>query len=158
MLTHLDASGKASMVDVSHKTPTRRVAKARALVWMQAQTMELITAQDIPKGDVLAAMRLAGIMAAKKTAELIFLCHPLHLTRVTLDSRVLSDRELEIISEVVAFDSTGVEMEALTAVTVSALTVVDMCKAVDKGLMIKDIHLLSKSGGMSGDFVWGDER
>lgn len=161
MLTHLDDTGKATMVDVSHKTPTHRVAKARALVSMREETMKLITEGQVPKGDVLAAMRLSGIMAAKKTPELIFLCHPLRLTKVVVDSRFLSSRVLEILSEATAFDSTGVEMEALTAVSVAALTVFDMCKAVDRELVIKEVRLLSKSGGKSGDFLWegeGDAR
>lgn len=146
------------MVDVSAKAATRRVATARASVCMRKETMALILSGQVPKGDVLAALRLAGIMAAKKTPELIFLCHPLRISTVRIDAHEASPCLLEITAEVVAFDSTGVEMEALTAVTVAALTVVDMCKAVDKGLIIQDVHLLSKSGGKSGDFVWGGEN
>jgi len=121
---------------------------------MKRETLELIVSGQVPKGDVLAALRLAGIMAAKKTPELIFLCHPLRISTVGVEARATSPCKLEIVAEVVAFDSTGVEMEALTAVTVAALTVVDMCKAVDKGLVIQDVHLLAKSGGKSGDYVW----
>jgi len=142
------------MVDISAKVATRRVAVACATVCMKKETLELIVSGQVPKGDVLAALRLAGIMAAKKTPELIFLCHPLRISTVGVEARAAFPCKLEIVAEVVAFDSTGVEMEALTAVTVAALTVVDMCKAVDKGLVIQDVHLLAKSGGKSGDYVW----
>lgn len=158
MLTHLDKDGNARMVDVSAKEPTRRVARAQSIVIMSPQTLELIMNGKIPKGDVLGAVRIAGIMAAKKTPELIPLCHPIALKQAQVEVEVIAPCKLQITGEVVAFDTTGVEMEALTMVTVAALTVVDMCKAVDKRMVIANIHLLSKTGGKSGDFVWEEEN
>jgi len=154
VLTHLDNTGKATMVDVSQKPPTRRVAKARARVLMREETVSLIRDGQIPKGDVLAAMRLSGIMAAKKTSELIFLCHPVRLTQVVVEAKFISNTVMEIVAEAIAFDSTGVEMEALTAVSVAALTVFDMCKAVDRELVIEEVRLLFKSGGKSKEYRW----
>ena len=140
------------MVDVSDKAVTKRTAIASGVVSMQAETMLLLESNGLPKGDALSTIRLAGIMAAKRTSELIPLCHPLNIKQVNVTAVRVSDTELEITAEVVALDTTGVEMEALTAVTVAALTAVDMCKSVDRTLIIRDIRLLKKTGGKSGDF------
>lgn len=154
-LTHLDEKGKAKMVDVSQKNETERVARATAKVLMSAETLKLILEGKVPKGDVLTASRLAGISAAKKTSDLIPLCHPLRLTNIEIKIEALpGENVLGIISTVRAVDRTGVEMEALTAVTVAALTIYDMCKAVDKRMVITDIHLEEKRGGKSGEFKW----
>ena len=157
MLTHLNTKGEAHMVDVSDKEVTKRTAVASGLVSMRAETMALLESNGLPKGDALATIRLAGIMAAKRTSELIPLCHPLNIKQVNVSAVRVSDTELRITAEVVALDTTGVEMEALTAVTVAALTAIDMCKAVDKTLCIRDVCLLKKTGGKSGDFYRGDE-
>ena len=152
--THLDAQGAARMVDVGGKAVTKRRAVARGSVRMAPTTLEKIEASAIAKGDVLSAARLAGIMAAKRTADLIPLCHPLPLTSVTVD--LTPDRDtgvLEIAATVACTGRTGVEMEALTAVSVAALTVYDMCKAIDRGMTIGDIRLQEKSGGRSGDWT-----
>jgi len=154
MLTHLDQQGHARMVDVSGKPQSLRVARARGVVTMQKTTLDLVLQGQMPKGDVLAAMRIAGIMAAKKTWELIPLCHQLQLKEAKIEISAAAPSELEIVATVSAIDSTGVEMEALTAVTVAALTAIDMCKAIDRHMAIKDIHLLAKTGGQSGDFQW----
>ena len=154
MLTHLDQQGHARMVDVSGKPLSLRVARARGAVTMQAATLDLILQGQMPKGDVLAAMRIAGIMAAKKTWELIPLCHQLQLKEAKIEISAADPSALEIVASVSAIDSTGVEMEALTAVMVAALTAIDMCKAIDRRMVIKDIHLLEKTGGQSGDFQW----
>ena len=154
--THLDAQGAARMVDVGGKEVTQRRAVARGSVRMAPATLERIEASAIAKGDVLATARLAGIMAAKRTAELIPLCHPLPVTSVTVD--LAPDRDsgaLEIAATVACTGRTGVEMEALTAVSVAALTVYDMCKAIDRGMTIGDIRLEEKSGGRSGDWSRG---
>lgn len=154
-LTHLDEKGKAKMVNVSQKEETERVAKASGKVLMSAETLKLILEGKVPKGDVVAAARLAGIMAAKKTSELIPLCHPLRLTDIEVEIEAQpEEKALKIVSTVQAVDRTGVEMEALTAVTVAALTIYDMCKAVDKRMVITDIHLEEKKGGKSGEFKW----
>ncbi|MBS3984656.1 MAG: cyclic pyranopterin monophosphate synthase MoaC [Selenomonadales bacterium] len=157
MLTHLDQEGRARMVDVSGKPTTLRIARARGVVAMQAATLDLVLQGNMPKGDVLAAMRLAGIMAAKKTWELIPLCHQLQLKTANLEISPLPPEELEIVATVAAVDSTGVEMEALTAVAVAALTAIDMCKAIDRRMAIKEIYLLEKTGGRSGDFRWEEK-
>ena len=152
-LSHLDAQGHARMVDVSDKDVTLREATARGRVRMQAATLALIVEGRAPKGDVLTTARVAGIMAAKRTHELIPLCHPLPLSgiEVRLDAdAAASTVEIEATVRVTA--QTGVEMEALTAVSVAALTVYDMCKAVDRGMTITDVHLVAKSGGRSGDY------
>ena len=152
-LTHFDAEGRAHMVDVSAKPVTDRIAVATSTVRMQPQTLAQITAGTAKKGDVLGVARLAGIMAAKKTADLIPLCHPLPITRVALELE--PDTALpgvRITATVKTSGQTGVEMEALTAVTVAALTVYDMLKAVEKGMEITDIRLLMKDGGKSGRF------
>ena len=152
-LTHLDASGRARMVDVSDKDATMRIARAGGSVFMAAETLELIMAGEVPKGDVFAAARLAGIMAAKKTAELIPLCHPLALTSVTVELSCDSARNAVDIEAVCKLKGrTGVEMEALTAVSVAALTLYDMCKAADRAMTISEIRLLHKSGGKSGTY------
>jgi cyclic pyranopterin phosphate synthase len=151
-LTHIDEAGAARMVDVSAKAETVREATAKGRVVMQAGTRALIGDGKAAKGDVLAAARLAGIMAAKRTAELIPLCHPLALSSVVVDI-VLEDEAVEITSTVRTTGRTGVEMEALTAVSVAALTVYDMVKAVDRGMRIEGVRVVRKSGGKSGDFV-----
>jgi indole-3-glycerol phosphate synthase len=150
-LSHLDAEGRARMVDVSAKDETSRTARAGALVVMHPETLARIRAGDVAKGDVLAVARLAGIMAAKRTAELIPLCHPLALTSVEVDLRVVLERSaVEITTTCKVQGRTGVEMEALTAASVAALTIYDMCKAVDRGMAVTDLRLLHKSGGKSG--------
>ncbi|WP_406676997.1 cyclic pyranopterin monophosphate synthase MoaC [Moorella sp. ACPs] len=158
-LTHLDAKGQARMVDVSAKTVTERVAVARGRVLMSKNTLNLILEGEMPKGDVLAVARVAGIMAAKKTGSLIPLCHPLSISAVSVDFR--PDREkgiLEIEARVKTTGQTGVEMEALTAVSVAALAIYDMCKAVERGMVIDNIRLVEKSGGRSGHFQREGEK
>ena len=150
-LTHIDETGAARMVDVSAKPETVREATARGRVMMMASTRALIGEGKAAKGDVLAAARLAGIMAAKRASELIPLCHPLPLSGVTVDL-VLGDDFIEISATARTTGRTGVEMEALTAVSVAALTIYDMVKAVDRGMRIEAIRLVHKSGGKSGDF------
>jgi indole-3-glycerol phosphate synthase len=151
--THLDAEGRARMVDISDKQETERVAIAGARVVMRPQTLERIRSGDVSKGDVLAVARLAGIMAAKRTAELIPLCHPLALTSVKVDLECVPERSaVEITATCKLRGRTGVEMEALTAASVAALTVYDMCKAVDRGMIVADLRLLHKSGGKSGNW------
>ena len=151
-LTHVDASGAARMVDVSDKSVTARTAVASGRVLVSPTVVELLRGEGVPKGDALAVARVAGIMAAKKTPELVPLCHPLAISAVTLDLSVVDDA-VEISASVRTTDRTGVEMEALTAVSVAALTVVDMVKAVDKATVITDIRVESKSGGKSGDWT-----
>lgn len=148
-LTHFNEQGRAHMVDVSEKAPTHRVARATATVHMAAETMARIRQGRIGKGDVLAVAQVAGIMAAKKNSDLIPMCHPLLLTKVDITFE-LEETALHICSEVRCTGETGVEMEALTAVSVAALTVYDMCKAVQRDMTITDIRLLYKEGGKSG--------
>ena len=148
--THFDAAGRAAMVDVSAKAETERVAVARGRVVMAPETLARIQAGEFGKGDVLGVARLAGIMAAKRTSDLIPLCHPLMLTKVTVDLTPAPPDTVEIEALAKLTGRTGVEMEALTAVSVAALTVYDMCKAVDRGMRIEDIRLVHKSGGKSG--------
>jgi cyclic pyranopterin phosphate synthase len=151
--THFDKEGKAQMVDVSDKAETERVATAKGSVLMQPATLALIKEGGVKKGDVLSVARLAGIMGAKKTPDLIPLCHPLALTSVQVDLTLDEARSaVDITATCKLMGKTGVEMEALTAVSVAALTVYDMCKAVDKGMQIVDIRLTHKSGGKSGTF------
>jgi cyclic pyranopterin monophosphate synthase len=150
-LTHLDSEGHARMVDVSDKPETDRVAVAKGRVLLSPSTVGLLRDGKVPKGDVLAAARIAGIMAAKKTADLIPLCHPLPVTQASVDLAI-TDEGVEIEASVSVTGKTGVEMEALTAVAVAALTVYDMVKAVDRSAVITDIRLEKKSGGKSGDF------
>jgi cyclic pyranopterin phosphate synthase len=150
-LTHLDAKGRARMVDVSAKDDTSRTARAGARILMRPETLAQIRAGDVAKGDVLAVARLAGIMAAKRTAELIPLCHPLALTSVEVDLDCVPEHSaVEITATCKVRGRTGVEMEALTAVSVAALTIYDMCKAIDRGMAVTDLRLLHKSGGKSG--------
>ena len=152
-LTHFDKSGNAHMVDVGGKEITERVAVARATVTMQAATVKLIQSRSAKKGDVLAVAQLAGIMAAKKTSDLIPLCHPLGLSSVDLKLSIDARRRAVDIEATCRLKGpTGVEMEALTAASVAALTVYDMCKAVDRGMVISDVKLVHKSGGKSGVF------
>jgi cyclic pyranopterin monophosphate synthase len=150
-LTHVDESGAARMVDVSGKDVTAREAVAAGRVLVSAEVVDLLRGAGVPKGDTLAVARLAGIMGAKQTPALIPLCHPLALSSVTVDLEVADDA-VEITATVRTTDRTGVEMEALTAVAVAGLTVIDMVKAVDKRAVITDVRVLSKSGGKSGDF------
>ena len=152
-LTHLDAAGAARMVDVSDKSETMRTAIAEAIIRMRPETLALIQSGGMPKGDVLATARIAGIMAAKRTPDLIPLCHPLPITGVTLDLAPSGADSLVIRATVKTTGKTGVEMEALTAASVAALTVYDMCKAVEKGMRIESIRLLEKHGGKSGEWV-----
>ncbi len=155
-LTHFDAEGRARMVDVSDKDVTARVAIARGSVVMAAATLARIQAGQIKKGDVLAVARLAGIMAAKRTADLIPLCHPLALTSVTLDLTADPARNaIDIEAQVKTTGRTGVEMEALTAASIAALTIYDMCKAIDRAMRITEIRLVHKSGGKSGSYEAG---
>lgn len=149
---HLNSSGEARMVDVGDKAVTRREARAEASVAMQPRTLDLLMAGNMPKGDVLAAVRLAGIMAAKQTSSLIPLCHPLPIDSVDLLITLLAPDQVRLEAIVRTTGKTGVEMEALTAVSIAALTLYDMCKAVDRGMVIRGIQLLEKSGGKSG--VW----
>jgi cyclic pyranopterin monophosphate synthase len=152
-LSHINPKGEASMIDVAGKAVTERVAVAEGYVVMERGTLRLIEEDDAPKGDVLAAARIAGIMAAKRTSDFIPLCHPLALTKVQVDfelSPALPGVRVEAMAK--AFGQTGVEMEALTAVSVACLTLYDMLKARDKGMRIEGIHLLSKTGGKSGAF------
>src|SRR5438105_67417 len=151
--SHLDAEGRARMVDISDKQETDRVAIAGARVVMRPETLERIRSGDVAKGDVLAVARLAGIMAAKRTAELIPLCHPLALTSVAVELACVPERSaVEITATCRLRGRTGVEMEALTAASVAALTIYDMCKAIDRGMVMTDLRLLKKSGGKSGDY------
>jgi cyclic pyranopterin phosphate synthase len=150
-LTHVDESGAARMVDVSDKSATTRVAVASGRVLVSAEVIDLLRGEGVPKGDALGVARVAGIMGAKQTPSLIPLCHPLALTGVTVDLHIADDA-VEIVATVRTADRTGVEMEALTAVSTAALTVVDMVKAVDKAAVISDVRVESKTGGKSGDW------
>ena len=150
-LSHIDDDGRLRMVDTSSKTATTRHAVASARVLMSSETVQAVREHTTPKGDPLEAARLAGIMAAKKTADLIPLCHPLPLTHVDVQARI-EDEAVYLESSVSTNAQTGVEMEALTAVSVAALTIYDMCKALDKGMIISDLRLESKTGGKSGDY------
>ncbi|HWJ11050.1 MAG TPA: cyclic pyranopterin monophosphate synthase MoaC [Nocardioides sp.] len=151
-LTHVDETGAARMVDVSAKDVTTRIARASGRVLVSAEVVALLRGEGVPKGDALAVARIAGIMGAKQTPALIPLCHPLAVSGVKVDLSVADDA-VEIEATVRTTDRTGVEMEALTAVSVAALTVVDMVKAVDKGAVITDVRVESKSGGKSGDWA-----
>lgn len=157
MLTHFDEQGASRMVDVGNKEITDRIAVAHAKVIMKPGTFNLVMDKKIQKGDVLEVARVAGIMAAKQTFTLIPMCHPLNLTSVKIDYSNNSVNEIDIVSEVRVTGKTGVEMEAITAATVCAITIYDMCKAADKGMVICDIHLVKKSGGKSGTFVFGKD-
>ena len=152
-LSHFDDSGASRMVDVGAKAETERLARATAIVRMQPATLALIRDRKLAKGDVLEVARLAGIMAAKKTAELIPLCHPLPLTSVAIDFAFPGEDSVRIEAVAKVFGRTGVEMEALTAVSIAALTVYDMCKSADRELTIESVRLEEKSGGKSGHFT-----
>jgi cyclic pyranopterin phosphate synthase len=151
-LTHVDEAGAARMVDVSGKAETARSATASGRVLVTPAVVALLRGEGVPKGDALAAARIAGIMGAKRTPDLIPLCHPLAVSGVTVDLSVVDDA-VEIVATVKTTDRTGVEMEALTAVSVAALTIVDMVKAVDKSAVISDVRVETKTGGKSGDWV-----
>lgn len=152
-LTHLDAEGRATMVDVGDKPATRRTATARGRVTMRKETLALLERGEARKGDVIGVARLAGIMAAKRTSELIPLCHPLPISMVSVDLTPAPEAgAIEIVATVRTAGPTGVEMEALTAVSVAALTVYDMCKAVDRSMRIEGIRVVHKAGGKSGTF------
>ena len=150
-LTHVDRTGAARMVDVGAKPATDRRATARGKLLVSKATLDLVRGGGAPKGDVLGAARIAGIMAAKRTPDLIPLCHPLPLSHASVELAI-EDDGIAIEATVGTTAPTGVEMEALTAVTVAGLTVYDMCKAVDRGMRIEDVHLVAKSGGASGDY------
>ena len=150
-LTHLDANGNARMVDVGGKAATRRLAIASGRIRMSPQALAAIRNGDVPKGDVLAAARIAGIMAAKKTAELIPLCHPLALDSVAVDFS-FEDGAMRATATAALTGKTGVEMEAMTAASVALLTIYDMAKALDKGMVIENLRLIEKRGGKSGDW------
>ncbi|HJV45211.1 MAG TPA: cyclic pyranopterin monophosphate synthase MoaC [Bacillota bacterium] len=152
-LTHFNEQSRAKMVDISDKQTTKREAIAMSYVEMEIETMARIKEGRIGKGDVLAVSQVAGIMAAKKTSEIIPMCHPIPLTGVDIEFSFLSEQKIEIKARAKTTGSTGVEMEALTAASVAALTIYDMCKAMDKGMVIGPTYLLRKSGGKSGDFV-----
>jgi cyclic pyranopterin phosphate synthase len=151
--THFDAAGAARMVDVADKEPTRRIARARGRIIMRASTLEAIRQGTAAKGDVLGIARIAGIQAAKRTSELIPLCHPLALTKVDIAFETMAERSaVDCLATVETIGRTGVEMEALTAAAVALLTIYDMCKAADRGMRIEGIALVEKRGGKSG--VW----
>ena len=154
-LTHLDEQGKARMVNVGGKAETARVATASGRITMSAEALSAIRDGNVPKGDVLAAARIAGIMAAKKTAELIPLCHPLALDAVAVEF-VVETHAVRVMATASLTGRTGVEMEALTACSIALLTIYDMVKAIDKGMVIGDVRLLAKSGGKSGDWRAGE--
>jgi cyclic pyranopterin phosphate synthase len=154
--THLDEHGRAKMVDVTEKEVTQREARARGTVLMSPETFQRIMGGGIAKGDVLGVAKVAGIMGAKRTAELIPMCHPLNITSVEITFNPIEEKHgIEIETRVKLKGQTGVEMEALTAVATAALTIYDMCKAVDREMVISDIHLVEKKGGKSGHFVRG---
>jgi cyclic pyranopterin phosphate synthase len=156
-LTHFDEQGASRMVDVGNKEITDRIAIAHAKVIMKTETFNLIMDRKVQKGDVLEVARVAAIMAAKQTFTLIPMCHPLNLTSVKIDYGNNAVNEIDIFSEVRVTGKTGVEMEAITAATICAITIYDMCKSIDKGMVICDIHLVKKSGGKSGTFVFGKD-
>jgi cyclic pyranopterin phosphate synthase len=152
--THIDQQGNVRMVDVTQKEATLRTATARATVDMQPETLQKIINKRVKKGNVLETARIAGIMAAKKTAELIPMCHPLNITHVSIDFTLDEDRhQIQIEAGVRLVGQTGVEMETLSAVAISALTIYDMCKSYDREINITDIHLVEKTGGKSGTFT-----
>lgn len=154
-LNHFDEKGKARMVDVSHKSDTLREAIAKGMIRMQASTLNIIREGKMEKGDVLGVARVAAVMASKKTSDVIPMCHPLFITGCDIEF-TLDDKENAVIIEakVRTTGKTGVEMEALTAVSIATLTIYDMCKAVDKGMIIEGIHLVKKSGGKSGEWCF----
>ena len=157
-LTHINENGEAVMVDVSGKAVTVREAQAQGTIRVGAEILALLQRGEIAKGDGLAAARIAGIMACKKTSDIIPLCHPLPITKASVDFEILPDLQaVRAVCTVKTEGKTGVEMEALTGVSAALLTVYDMCKAVSKEMVISDVHLVRKSGGKSGDFFFGKE-
>jgi cyclic pyranopterin phosphate synthase len=157
-LTHIDERGNAVMVDVSEKAVTQRESAAEGTITVGAGILNLIQEGGIAKGDVLAAARIAGIMAVKKTSDIIPLCHPLFISKASVDFEILGETgQIRAVCTVKTEGKTGVEMEALTGVSAALLTVYDMCKAVSKEMVISDVHLVSKSGGRSGAFFFGQE-
>ena len=157
-LTHIDEQGNAVMVDVSGKDVTAREASAEGTIIVGAEILRLIRENGVAKGDVLAAARIAGIMACKKTSDIIPLCHPLFLTKASVDFEILEEKQaVKAVCTVRCEGKTGVEMEALTGVSAALLTVYDMCKAVSKEMVIGGIHLVKKSGGRSGEFFFGKQ-
>ena len=158
-LNHFDSKGNAIMVDVTEKKATERQAIARGKIFVNEETYKRILEGNMAKGDVLAVARVAGIMATKKTSDLIPMCHPLMLTKSQIDFEFNEEeKSITAISLVKLAGQTGVEMEALTGVNVALLTIYDMCKAIDKGMVISDVHLVKKSGGKSGDFCFNEEK
>jgi cyclic pyranopterin monophosphate synthase len=155
-LSHLNEAGEANMVDVSEKRPTHRTAVAEGSLRMRPETLQEILEHGVPKGDVLAVARIAGIQGAKRCADLIPLCHPLPISKVAVEFSAEGADRLRVQAQVRVTGNTGVEMEALTAVAVAALTVYDMCKAMDKGMVIEEVRLLSKEGGKSGPWRRAD--
>jgi cyclic pyranopterin phosphate synthase len=153
--THFNEEGRAHMVEVGKKEDTKRVAIAKGKIKMKKKTVDMIKEGLIKKGDVLSVAQVGGIMGSKKTSELIPMCHNIFLTGIDIKFNILED-EIEIISEAKTVGKTGVEMEALTAVSIAALTIYDMCKAVDRSMIIEDIKLMKKSGGKSGDYIRGE--
>ena len=157
-LTHINENGEAVMVDVSGKAVTSREAQAQGTIFVGPAILELLQRGEISKGDVLAAARIAGIMACKKTSDIIPLCHPLPIAKASVDFEILPGQQaIRAVCTVKTEGKTGVEMEALTGVSAALLTVYDMCKAVSKEMVISDVHLVRKSGGKSGDFFFGKE-
>ena len=157
-LSHIDESGRAKMVDVGHKPDTERIATARGAVTMKPETLALIIKGNLKKGDVLTVAELAGVMAAKRTSELIPLCHPLPLSHIQVSCRPNEEAQrIDVEATVRTRGKTGVEMEALTAVSVAGLTIYDMAKAVDRQMRLSDVRLVRKSGGQSGDYVANHE-
>ncbi|MBP3311496.1 MAG: cyclic pyranopterin monophosphate synthase MoaC [Butyricicoccus sp.] len=150
--THLDENGAARMVDVGDKQVTKRTAQAQAVITMQPETLRRIAEGTMPKGDVFACARIAGIMAAKRTSDLIPMCHPLPIDGVEIEITPVSETKVRIVSTLRCTHKTGIEMEALTAASVAALTIYDMCKAIDRGMCIDQVLLLHKAGGKSGEY------
>ncbi len=151
-LTHLDKNGAAHMVDVGDKQTTKRTAQAQAVITMHPETLRRIAEGTMPKGDVFACARIAGIMAAKRTSDLIPMCHPLPIDGIEVEITPISETEVRLVSTLRCTHKTGIEMEALTAVSVAALTIYDMCKAIDRGMRIDQVLLLHKAGGKSGEY------
>lgn len=156
-LTHLDEQGAARMVNVGEKQVTQRVASAQSVITMQPETLRMIADGTAPKGDVFACARIAGIMAAKKTAELIPMCHPIPIESVEIAIEAISETQVRVVSTLRCSHKTGIEMEALTVASIAALTIYDMCKAVDRGMRIDETLLLYKNGGRSGEYRHREE-
>ncbi|MGM9613645.1 MAG: cyclic pyranopterin monophosphate synthase MoaC [Butyricicoccus sp.] len=157
-LTHLDQNGAVHMVDVGEKQVTRRAASAQAVITMQPETLRRIVEGEMPKGDVFACARVAGIMAAKRTSDLIPMCHPLPIDGAEIDITPISETRVRVVSTLRCTHKTGIEMEALTAASVAALTIYDMCKAIDRGMRIDQVLLLHKAGGKSGTYQYQEEE